>query len=437
LKSNKCLWRLSPIERMHMRARKLLLLLLLLSFSSSFSYSSSSSPSSPSSSFSSSSSPSASHCFYLYLFSFCHSSVPKSHVHFSLFRFFVLKIGGLLELGQLQVHEIIPITSDLTLKLATGDDVGFTIELLTFSWSFETKHALQRNQLIAEMTKAQHISSKSPLSSPSASSRFFPLFLLAFSFYLFSLFRLLFSFFSDMFYSDTTPPTLSWLLPYLDPNSKFYAYVKTFWTKRKQQQEGSGASANKDAYAAVLFDDMKKDWIKIQMDQRKDKFTETKQLRVFVGTWNVGTQRPDDTITEWLRTDNKEDLDAPGSGGKIDMFVIGLQEIDMGAEALLLNDTNKSQPWEDTLRSAIFKVTNEKYNLVSHKAVLLLILLCLLSNIFRFIAFLSFFPARLSPPLPLSPSYILSLLQTSDMFKTNGWNSTLCLCISGTPHRSS
>eukprot|EP00698_Gefionella_okellyi_P011920 TRINITY_DN317_c0_g1_i1.p1 TRINITY_DN317_c0_g1~~TRINITY_DN317_c0_g1_i1.p1 ORF type:complete len:675 (-),score=112.24 TRINITY_DN317_c0_g1_i1:505-2529(-) len=83
-------------------------------------------------------------------------------------------------------------------------------------------------------------------------------------------------------------------------------------------------------------------WIARQMKAREAEFTETHNIRVFCGTWNVNCKAPKEDLRMWL----DEPL-AP------DIYAIGFQEIDMSGKALLLNDLQRSQPWEHAIQEAL------------------------------------------------------------------------------------
>ncbi len=100
----------------------------------------------------------------------------------------------------------------------------------------------------------------------------------------------------------------------------------------------------------VIQNSLKDDWIKTQLKARENEFTEEHQLRVVVGTWNVNSKVPKQSLASWLRLDKYE----------ADIYVIGLQEIDMTAGALLREETEQGIAWSNRFDET-FSMTESKY----------------------------------------------------------------------------
>lgn len=65
-------------------------------------------------------------------------------------------------------------------------------------------------------------------------------------------------------------------------------------------------------------------------------FTDLKQIRIFVGTWNVnGQPAPNSPINLWLDCDPVPP----------DVYAIGFQELDLSKEAYIFNDPTREQEW--------------------------------------------------------------------------------------------
>ncbi|KAJ2159234.1 hypothetical protein GGF46_003164 [Coemansia sp. RSA 552] len=88
-------------------------------------------------------------------------------------------------------------------------------------------------------------------------------------------------------------------------------------------------------------------WILDSLKKRRLEFLENHGIRAFVGTWNVNSQAPpEDTaqLSEWLGF-------VPADGSSVDrqalpeLVVLGFQELDMSAEAVLYNNTIKGSAW--------------------------------------------------------------------------------------------
>ncbi|KNC49078.1 RhoGAP domain-containing protein [Thecamonas trahens ATCC 50062] len=109
--------------------------------------------------------------------------------------------------------------------------------------------------------------------------------------------------------------------------------------------------------------DIKEQWIQEQMLVREDEFTDKVPFRLFVGTWNVNGKKPGEELDPWLCAH-----DEPS-----DIYAVGFQELDLSAEAFLLNNTTRSAPWEQHIEQALSK--HGDYVLITSKQ-LVGILLC-------------------------------------------------------------
>lgn len=90
-------------------------------------------------------------------------------------------------------------------------------------------------------------------------------------------------------------------------------------------------------------------WIYKQIRARQDEFTQYKQGRVFVGTWNVNAKGKDESLASWLCADWHKH-------GPPDIVVVGFQEmVDLNAVNVAVE--NKSQArstfWVDRIRSTL------------------------------------------------------------------------------------
>eukprot|EP00002_Diphylleia_rotans_P000038 TRINITY_DN10019_c0_g1_i1.p1 TRINITY_DN10019_c0_g1~~TRINITY_DN10019_c0_g1_i1.p1 ORF type:complete len:592 (+),score=101.75 TRINITY_DN10019_c0_g1_i1:86-1861(+) len=105
-------------------------------------------------------------------------------------------------------------------------------------------------------------------------------------------------------------------------------------------------------------EDEVRDDIKIRFLERQADYTDLKDFRITVCTWNVNSKLTEGGLFASLLkiTDNPPP----------DIIVVGLQEIDMSAEAVLLNDVSKGKPWESLLTSDV-NSTATKYDRVASK----------------------------------------------------------------------
>lgn len=161
-------------------------------------------------------------------------------------------------------------------------------------------------------------------------------------------------------------------------------------------------------------DKVKEKWISNQLEMHESEFTEQFSLRVFVGTWNVNGKLSNESLEPWLLHENNDtvvspieeddlypqykrmnETDYPSGFAKEkewnvpplhpliqqpDLYVIGFQEVDLSAEAFLLNDSTRDEFW--TLQ--IDKVINEsgKYTkLISTQLVGMLLVIFIKSDL--------------------------------------------------------
>jgi phosphatidylinositol-bisphosphatase len=100
----------------------------------------------------------------------------------------------------------------------------------------------------------------------------------------------------------------------------------------------------------ITSNTIKDEWIKAQLKLREDEFTELKEFKVVVATWNVNSKAPKKSLRAWLQLDKYE----------ADIYAIGLQEIDMTAGALLKEETDQGTAWTNRFDET-FGATKSKY----------------------------------------------------------------------------
>lgn len=71
---------------------------------------------------------------------------------------------------------------------------------------------------------------------------------------------------------------------------------------------------------------------------RKNEYSTFRPLNIYVATWNVNDQSPEDIILDTL-------LNADLTGGVPDIYAIGLQEIDRSALGITMNRTKPDEVW--------------------------------------------------------------------------------------------
>eukprot|EP00759_Apiculatamorpha_spiralis_P024054 PhF_6_TR27801/c0_g1_i1/m.40502/K01099/INPP5B_F; inositol polyphosphate 5-phosphatase INPP5B/F len=83
-------------------------------------------------------------------------------------------------------------------------------------------------------------------------------------------------------------------------------------------------------------------WLTRQVEFYQDSFTRTERITVAICTFNVNSKKPSGDLAPWLRLDETPAI-----------IAVGLQELDMSANALLRGETEAQGPWRDVLCSVI------------------------------------------------------------------------------------
>ena len=102
---------------------------------------------------------------------------------------------------------------------------------------------------------------------------------------------------------------------------------------------------------AALLQEKHWSWFEQEVNRHYLKFTEKRNVNIFIGTWNVNAKEPKDDITSWL-------ID-PDNKFNADIYVLGFQEIvDLNAANLWIENTANEgweQQIEETLKASIPK----------------------------------------------------------------------------------
>lgn len=101
----------------------------------------------------------------------------------------------------------------------------------------------------------------------------------------------------------------------------------------------------------VLLHDPVHDYVTAMLEKLKDKFTSQKEIRVYVGTFNVNAQRPAEDLTPWV---------LPPEVEASDICVFGLQEVVELKPGKMLNvDDSVRRFWGDKLLAALQGVAGQ------------------------------------------------------------------------------
>ena len=90
-------------------------------------------------------------------------------------------------------------------------------------------------------------------------------------------------------------------------------------------------------------------WIYKQIRSRQEEFTQYKQGRIFVGTWNVNAKGKDESLSSWLCADWHQH-------GPPDIVVVGFQEmVDLNAVNVAVENKSQSRSafWIDRIRTTL------------------------------------------------------------------------------------
>lgn len=87
--------------------------------------------------------------------------------------------------------------------------------------------------------------------------------------------------------------------------------------------------------------------VKTMLRQRRGEFMYEEGVKIWAGTWNVNGSRPEDDLLTWFDFT----IDTNGVLEKVqpDIVVVGFQELDLSAEALLFGGKGRTQMWLDHL----------------------------------------------------------------------------------------
>ncbi|XP_031549420.1 inositol polyphosphate 5-phosphatase OCRL-like isoform X2 [Actinia tenebrosa] len=95
-------------------------------------------------------------------------------------------------------------------------------------------------------------------------------------------------------------------------------------------------------------DETREEFYKISLREREAEYINIKQFKFFIGTWNVNGRNPgSENLKPWLRCDEEPS----------DVVIVGFQELDLSAEALILSNvtSSSSRPKEEDWQKAVEK----------------------------------------------------------------------------------
>ncbi|KAG5460120.1 MAG: hypothetical protein BJ554DRAFT_7874, partial [Olpidium bornovanus] len=120
-----------------------------------------------------------------------------------------------------------------------------------------------------------------------------------------------------------------------------------------------------------LFDlqNIKEQWVRKELEERENQFSEYHEVTILIGTWNVNSRLPSESLKPWLECD-----------GDPELIAIGFQELDLSAEAFLVTDTYREVEWTKMIISGIEASHAARYTKVASKQLVGMLLIVLVRN---------------------------------------------------------
>ena len=105
---------------------------------------------------------------------------------------------------------------------------------------------------------------------------------------------------------------------------------------------------------------LKEQWIRRRLKERRTDFTDSHQLSIHLCTWNVNGKLCNEDLRAIFCPEKFNIVTEPkvrreASQQPFDLYFVGLQEVDLSAESLLLNDTPREDYWDTLIRSTFKK----------------------------------------------------------------------------------
>ncbi|CAO3665848.1 unnamed protein product [Umbelopsis ramanniana] len=116
--------------------------------------------------------------------------------------------------------------------------------------------------------------------------------------------------------------------------------------------------------------EVKKSWLNARMRDREDEFVDWQDISVFAGTWNVHGSTPNESLAPWLLGNATEDEKAI----EPDIYIIGLQEMDLSTEAYLWTDPTRENAWCDAVMGGLGNRAQRYRKVASQQLVSMLII---------------------------------------------------------------
>ena len=133
-------------------------------------------------------------------------------------------------------------------------------------------------------------------------------------------------------------------------------YVNNFTDKARQKTIDLLLGRLANQIPVHLYDPMN-DLVTEDLGRRAAEFSSTKQIRIWVGTFNVNgrDEGPGADLSSWLFPDGDHSKEDPT------IFAVGFQEIvDLSPQQIMSTDPSNRKGWEKAVQSCLNKHTSEK-----------------------------------------------------------------------------
>ncbi|KAK7054247.1 inositol polyphosphate phosphatase [Favolaschia claudopus] len=130
------------------------------------------------------------------------------------------------------------------------------------------------------------------------------------------------------------------------------AYINNFQDKGKQSAIDMFLGNMSHQRSVTIFDPIH-DSVRVALENRVKEYSSTKQITMFVGTWNLNGRPPSESLLPWL---------FPRDGvAEPDMIVLGFQEIvPLTAQQIVQTDPEKRRVWESRILETLDRRPNKK-----------------------------------------------------------------------------
>ncbi|TDL29681.1 DNase I-like protein, partial [Rickenella mellea] len=129
------------------------------------------------------------------------------------------------------------------------------------------------------------------------------------------------------------------------------AYINNFQDKGKQTAIDMFLGNLSNRKPVTIYDPIH-DSVRAALERRLPEYSTTKQITIFIGTWNLNGRTPAESLLPWL-------CPRPGADHP-DMFVLGFQEIvPLTAQQILQTDPEKRRIWERSITETLDRLPNK------------------------------------------------------------------------------